>query len=501
MRRAAGRGLVLAALAVFLAAAPLRAVSRGTLERAVPRLLAPEEIAAFPRDGSQVFLQPIVFDPTAVAPDFTSVGLPAVAVGEYGLVQFAPGALAEKERLEVAGVRFFGYIPDNTFQVKLTAEAQQLLSKSPGVRWFGPYLPGFKVHPRLWAVSRDSRPEVTVVLFGDASVDAIASEISRRFPDVVRTFRFQDERWPRLRFVVPDSVRAAFVAAAAALDGTAWLEPYSPPRLLNNDALGPVQSNVLTALSGGACTSCTIFNHGITGTGQIAAIADSGLDSDMCFFRYSSAASDVTDAETTLPPAVGTLFPAKKVIGYWVQPGATSYDNNATCGPDSGPNSFHGTHTTGTVAGDNYVTLSTASNPGIDTGDGMAPNAQILFQDIGDDTTGCLNGGGPDMFLQALAGGARVHSNSYGDGSADGAYSSDDRDVDQFLFDHEQMAMFFAAGNEGPAPTSTGSPANAKNVIAVGALGHGNDTTIPDDGRVKPTSWRRGFQRSRPWAT
>ncbi|HEV2063755.1 MAG TPA: S8 family serine peptidase [Thermoanaerobaculia bacterium] len=495
MRRAAGRGLVLGALAGFLAAAPLLAVSRVALERAVPRLLAPEEIAALPRDGSQVFLQPIVFDPTAAAPDFTSVGLPALAAGEYGLVQFAPGALAEKERLEVAGVRFFGYIPDNAFQVKLTAEAQQLLSKSPGVRWFGPYAPGFKVHPRLWAVSRDSRPEVTVVLFGDASLDAVASEVSGRFPDAVLTFRFEDERWPRLRFVVPDSVRAAFVAAAAALDGTAWLEPYSPPRLLNNDALGPVQSNVLTALSGGACTSCTIFNHGITGTGQIAAIADSGLDSDMCFFRYSSAASDVTDAETTLPPAVGTLFPGKKVIGYWVQPGATAYDNNATCGSKGSPNNFHGTHTSGTVAGDNDATRSTASNPGIDTGDGMAPNAQILFQDVGDDTTGCLSGlGGPDMFLQALSGGARVHSNSYGDGSADGAYSSEARDVDQFLFDHEQMAIFFSAGNEGSAPTTTGSPANAKNAIAVGALGHGNATTTASfssrgptaDGRVKP---------------
>jgi hypothetical protein len=494
MRNAAGRCLVLAALAAFLAAGPVPAASRAALERAVPRQLAPEEIAVLPRDGTQVFLQPIVFDPTAAAPDFESVGLPALAAGEYGLVQFAPGALAEKERLEGAGVRFFGYVPDNAFQVKLTTAAQQLLSKSPGVRWFGPYAPGFKVHPRLWAVSRDSRPEVTVVLFGDASLDAVASELSGQFPDAVRTFRFENERWPRLRFVVPDSVRAAFVAAAAALDGTVWLEPYSPPRVSNNDALGPVQSNAFTVLSGGACTSCTIFNHGITGTGQIAAIADSGLDSDMCFFRYSSAASDVTASETTLPPAVGTLFPGKKVIGYWVQPGATAYDGNATCG-DQGPNEFHGTHTSGTVAGDNYATRSTSSTPGIDTGDGMAPNAQILFQDVGDDTTGCLSGiGGADMFLQALSGGARVHSNSYGDLSADGTYSSEARDEDQFLFDHEQMTILFAAGNEGPDPTSIRAPAIAKNVVAVGALGHGLSIITASfssrgptaDGRVKP---------------
>lgn len=492
MRTSKARSLILVALAAILASAPLLAASRAALERAVPRLLSPEDIAAVPRDGSRVILRSVVFDPMAASPDFESVGLPAGAAGEYGLVQFAPGALAEKNRLEAAGVRFFGYIPDNAFQVKLSQRAQQLLSKSPGVRWFGPYAPGFKVDPRLWAVSRDSRPEVTIVLFGDGSLDAVESELSSRFPDALRTFRLEDEHWPRLRFVVPDSVRAAFVAAAAALDGTAWLEPYSRPRLNNNDALGPVQSNVASALSGGICTSCTIFNHGITGTGQIAAIADSGLDSDMCFFRYSSSSSDVTDAETTTPPAVGTLFPGKKVIAYWVQPGATSYDNNALCSGD--PSSWHGTHTSGTIAGDNYATRSTASNPGIDAGDGMAPNAQILFQDMGDDS-GCLTAlGGPDMFLQALSGGARIHSNSYSDATGDGTYLSDAFDVDQFLFDHEQMALFFSAGNEGSDPTTTDSPANAKNVIAVGALEHGNSLIVPTfssrgptaDGRIKP---------------
>lgn len=488
-------GRVLGVLTVLLAAAPLAAASGAIRERAVARMLAPEEIAALPRDGSHLFLQAVAFDPAAAAPDFSSVGLPAAAAGEYGLVQFAPGALAEKERLEAAGVHFFGYVPDNAFQARLTAEALRLLASSPGIRWFGPYAPGFKVHPRLWAVSQDPRPEVTIVLFPDASLNAVEGELSTQFPDALRTLRFEDERWPRLRFVVPDSVRAAFVAAAAALDGTVWLEPYSPPRVLNNDALGPVQSNVATALSGGQCTSCAIFNHGITGTGQIVAVADSGLDSDMCFFRYGSAASDVTNAETTVPPAPGTLFSGKKVIGYWVQPGATAYDNNATCG-SGGPTGFHGTHTTGTVAGDNYATRSTASDPGIDAGDGMAPNAQILFQDVGNDQSGCLEGLGDPaaLYLQALSGGARVHSNSYGADTGDGTYQTEDRIADGFLFDHEEMVIVFAGGNDGPAPTTTSSPANAKNVISVGALGHGNATQVESfssrgptaDGRVKP---------------
>ena len=489
---ALSRVCALAAAAGVLLAVSLPAAEL-SLERAAPRKLSPEEIAALPRGGSHLILESVAFDPTRTTPDFAAVGLPEKSAGQYGLVQFAPGALSEKQRLEKLGVRFFGYLPDNAFQVKLTPAATRLLSNNPAVRWFGPYLPGFKVSSRLWASSKDPNIEVTVQLFADASLDAVEEELSSQFPMAVRTLRREDDTWPTLRFAVPDSDRAAFVAAAAALDGTAWLEPRPRVVLKNNGSLGPIQSNTPTVLGpGGTCTSCSIFNHGITGTGQIAGIADSGLDDDMCFFRYSASPADVTDAETTLPPQIGTLFPERKVIAYWVQPGGTAYDNNATC-PNQEATSFHGTHTTGTLAGDNFATPSTATSPGIDLGDGMAPQAKILFQDIGDDTTGCLEGGDPyQMYQQASAGGARIHSNSYGEGQP-GPYDSWDQEVDRFLFDHEEMAIFFAAGNDG-SPMTIESPANAKNVVSVGALNHGNSLLVANfssggptaDGRIKP---------------
>ncbi|MGH9400316.1 MAG: S8 family serine peptidase, partial [Thermoanaerobaculia bacterium] len=202
----------------------------------------------------------------------------------------------------------------------------------------------------------------------------------------------------------------------------------------------------------------------------------------------------MTDFENTQPPGPGSLSSGKKIVGYWVLPGATAYDNDATCNDSS--TSFHGTHTSATVAGDDFAQRATSSFAGVEAGDGMAPGAQILFQDIGNDQTGCLQT--PDdagmLYLQALSGGARVHSNSYGNEGGDGTYATDDRSADQFLFDHEEMAIFFAAGNGGPGPSTTSTPGNAKNVISVGALGHGNDTTAADfssrgptaDGRVKP---------------
>jgi hypothetical protein len=181
------------------------------------------------------------------------------------------------------------------------------------------------------------------------------------------------------------------------------------------------------------------------------------------------------------------------MIAYYVQPGATAYDNNAVC--TTSATSFHGTHTSSTLVGDNYASPSTPTFAGINTGDGMAPNAKLVFQDVGNDTTGCLSGLNDPyaMYLQALTAGARVHSNSYGSPSG-GAYTSDDATTDRFLFDHEDMTIFFSAGNSGSGANTIGSPGNSKNAVTVGALGHGNSTAVAgfssrgptDDGRVKP---------------
>ncbi|HUM03734.1 MAG TPA: S8 family serine peptidase [Thermoanaerobaculia bacterium] len=463
----------------------------------------PRARAAAPREGRFLRLSAAVFDPLTEAPDFAASGLREKPdAPDYGVVQFLPGRLDEKERLENLGVRFFGYLPENAFQVRLTPRAETLLRESQAVRWTGTWNPGYKVSPRLRPGSPQTSPGITVQLFPDASLDGVSRTILARVPGVTQTMAREDPVAPRLRYDVPASVARDFVREVSAIPGVAWLEPWEPARLFNNGSLGPVQSNQESSISGGACTTCTLFSHGLTGTGQIVAVADSGCDTRTCFFRKSASASDVTDAENTVPPATGTLFPEKKVMAYWVHPGATAYDNNLLCGDDAA--TYHGTHTSGTAVGDNYLTPSTPEFPGIDPGDGMAPNAQLLFQDIGNDATGCLVD--PDLYalyLQALSGRARIHSNSWGN-ATQGDYTSEDQDVDRFLFDHEEMAIFYSAGNSGPAPTSTGSPGNAKNVVSVGATGHGISTFLAGfsgrgptaDGRIKPDVVAEGEQVS-----
>ncbi|HEV8241371.1 MAG TPA: S8 family serine peptidase [Thermoanaerobaculia bacterium] len=481
------------ALLVSLAL-PLRALPAPPTERFKPQPPSADDLAQAPRDGSHLLLVGAAFDPTLKEPDFSLVGLPSSVDAAYGIVQFRAGELAAKEELASAGVAFVGYLPDNAFTFRITPEATALLAASPAVRWIGPYKTGYKVHPDLWPGAPVDTDEITLRLFPDAPVETIEAEMAQRAPTAMR-LQISDLRSGNLRFGVTGAEsRVDLVAAAAAISGVAFIEPYRRPILHNNDALAPVQSNAASVIAANACTSCSIFNHNITGTGQVAAVADSGNDSDMCFFRYDALGSSITDSQSPVPPATGTIDPTKKIIAYYVQPGATSYDNTATCAGGS-PTSFHGTHTSSTVVGDNFANLSTPTFAGINTGDGMAPNAKLVFQDVGHDTTGCLSGLNDPygMYLQAVNAGARVHSNSYG-AATGGEYTGDDGVADRFLFDHEEMAIFFSAGNSGSAANTIGSPGNAKNVVTVGALGHGNSTTVAsfssrgptDDGRKKP---------------
>ena len=180
-----------------------------------------------------------------------------------------------------------------------------------------------------------------------------------------------------------------------------------------------------------------IWDKGLIGSGQIIGVADSGLDSNEDWFAHydngETVTHEVTEAENVTPPNVGTTYPNRKVFGYFIMPGAAAYDH-------AGAN-FHGTHVTGSTSGDRLAAIGTGpagsiSSPtsaGYDNDDGMAPNAQILFQDIGSDD-GLTGQGSSPMWQQAYDVGVRIHSNSYGS-TGDGQYSFSDLFADRTLHD------------------------------------------------------------------
>jgi len=219
------------------------------------------------------------------------------------------------------------------------------------------------------------------------------------------------------------------------------------------------------------------FDAGIRGENQVVAIADTGIDSNHCYF------SDGLPFNKT-----GVVdFTRRKVIQY------KGVDNLDSVGG-------HGTHTAGIIAGAKAI--------GYGKAEGIARNAKLVFFDISDDSnivdplccklprdwTKLLNN-------SYTNGTARVQSFSWG--ASYNQYHIYDQWMDSFVYSHPDFVIVTAAGNNG-TQYGVGSPAVAKNVITVGStfsigrsIPKNNNTNMhylstfssrgpTADGRIKP---------------
>lgn len=449
----------------------------------------PSWIEVARRDGRSILLRTGPFDPAGEGE--LSGPPPRCAL----LVQFSRDLSAtERHAMEVPGLRFLDTLPSRAYLMTVSPQALPGLTSHPAFAWAGIWRPEWKVEPRLLAAKWKQPLLLDLRLFPGESSQDLLSQLGDTFAGVwpVGVLGIPDEG-VRLRILVP-SDRIAEVAMAAAESPSVWtVDPWFLPHTMNDHSVWVVQSYD-TVNTTNYALSADIWNHGITGTGQMPAVCDTGVDDDACFFRLSSDPDSVTDAQYPALPDTGTIDPIKKVAAYLVLPGATPYDGTFTCPAGN----LHGTHTAGSVLGDNYATPSTPTSGGHDPGDGMAPNARLLFQDAGKEVTGCLDGLANDfavIFQQAYDAGARIHSDSWGSDTF-GAYTGDCRVLDRFVYGREDVLFCFAAGNMGSGAGSIGSPASAKNVLAVGATTHGslgsNQVAVfssrgpASDGRIKP---------------
>ncbi len=458
--------------------------------------LPPYELERRLLRGGSVLLRAAIFDPVAEPmPEFARGRKATGGEGAF-LIQFRDDLTSSvRQELEGAGVAFVDYVPSRTYLVRASPAAFAVLQNHPRVRWLDAFRGGYKVAPVLRSDAWTQDVYLNLRLLPGVSPMDLLDRL-RRNETTVRLSAVQGEiaDGATLRVLVPAGHLHPFVERAAE-DGAVWtIEPWFLPRIDNDNSVWTIQSYDTTNRTNYAL-SATLWNHGITGTGQLVAIADSGLDDDMCYFRNSGSSAEIAQAQTPALPGTGTIDLTKKVAAYYVLPQATAYDGNALC--NGRPESYHGTHVTGSVLGDNYVTLSSPTSGGHDTGDGMAPNAQVIFQDAASEVTGCLSGLGNDFHLiwqQAYDAGARVHSNSWG-ADAQGEYTGDSRLIDEIMYDREDMLVLFANGN-GTYFGTVLSPATAKNCLAVGATSNGavGANTIAAfsskgptaDGRIKP---------------
>jgi len=417
---------------------------------------------------------------------------PATASGGYTLVKF-PGPVSEAQLHALAATaKIYTYLPHDTFLVRPNAgvAAGFAASAAIGAVWTGAYLPEYKISHNAselgFIAPADTRTVMTTV-FPDADLKAVVAAATK-LPGATLVGAEPGARFSRVRLRVTGAALADVTSALAAIGDVFWIDVEGRRELLNDTTIWVGQSG----LDGGQTTP--IFDHGIHGEGQVVGYIDTGVDADACYFR---------DPARGLPPANacgGTTvdLAQRKVI-------ATDFLTASECAGGISTAEWdtqgHGSHVGGTIAGDNFA------NPiAHDPGDGMAPAAKLVVQDAGflTDPCGDLPGIGcpvvdlNPIFQQAYTQGARIHTNSWGDredSNPQNTYTAACQDVDEFMFNHPDFLILFAAGNSGPGAGSVGSPSTAKNTISVGATQRATAANSmasfsscgpTADGRIKP---------------
>lgn len=130
---------------------------------------------------------------------------------------------------------------------------------------------------------------------------------------------------------------------------------------------------------------------------------------------------------------------------------------------------------------------------------GTAPKAKLLVQSLLDSTGGL--GGIPndlhDLFAPAYNDKARVHTNSWGNKTPGRPYSQSSKEIDDFVWNHQECVICFAAGNDGIDKNGdgivdegqVGSESAAKNCITVGASENNRPNLEQTYGAIRPSSY------------
>ncbi|MCX7830816.1 MAG: hypothetical protein N2445_07145 [Acidobacteria bacterium] len=240
---------------------------------------------------------------------------------QFFIKKDSPLTKSEIEELKQRGIKISGYIPYNCYIVKADPQALALISENFALLNFSPLL---KIEPALYKTNFPVNPILTVYLDEEVDYKKFFESISAIFPEIefVSYFNSFDSV---LRIFYEGKDLKSFLLFLADRDETIFIEPFFLPEPLNDNSVYVVQSYD-TNNNTNYPVCATIWNQGLTGTDETPAVCDTGLDSDMCYYRYSSDSSAVADAQYPSLPNNGTIDTSKKVIVYNVLPGASAYD-------------------------------------------------------------------------------------------------------------------------------------------------------------------------------
>ena len=467
------------------------------------------------RGSNLIRLQAGAFDPVN-DPRPTQPGIPLVdesTVGiepQYWVAQVRSQRFADAtDAIESAGATIAGYLHDDAYMVRANAGQIASISSSPAVRWTGLYQPAWKVpiaaSGKKGLLELGGEQIYRVYFFAtDPGLSESASAL-QAIPGVTVV--------DNGGVVVDVRATRAQVRAIASIPAVEWISVKPEPRLLNANARWVTDTGVRDVHAATATGR-------LTGAGQTAAVADTAINytydlngrAHVAFRDCNPDGSGCKEAiYTQAAPGTATANMTTIVNHDTDHRKMVAFFDLGSTGPNPYDPSSHGSHTAGSVDGD---------QPPHDqyTGeDGLAPAANHVHQNIGTAAGGlAIPGDLYQLFRQAYrprspasvqttsadANGnppdhspgcedpppvgttvppstcyrpledARTHNNSWGliAPLVDPGYASD---VDQFVWDHEDMMIVASVGNDGPSPGTIIAPSIAKSDLSSGASANG----------------------------
>ena len=388
----------------------------------------PPSPAQSPTEGPAIRLRTVTLSPVdSLSSSLQPIHARPSARGYPWMVLFDSPLQPEwNTALEKAGATVRAYLPDHALLIEVPTPSLSRLRSLAHVAWSGEYRPAYKVQPLLAGLAKEKPAlplPITIQTFSPDDVNGLVQQLTAAGASDIRAT--SAKRWGIVRAVLP----AQAAVELARLPEVQWVEQREIPRFLNDQARATPRLNIDAARDA----------HGLDGTDQIVAIADTGID---------------TGDTNTLHPDF-----ANRILHVFDTGRLTNWSDTY----------YHGTHAAGSLAG------SGAASDGQYRG--AAPAARLVLQSVMTAAnTLALPDDLNDFYAPPYGIGARIHSDSWGS-AVFGQYTVDSMTSDEFIWDHPDLLVAFAAGNEGTDSDRNGvvdlssmdAPGSAKNVLTVGA--------------------------------
>ncbi|MEN3044172.1 MAG: S8 family serine peptidase [Candidatus Hydrothermales bacterium] len=360
----------------------------------------------------------------------------------YILIQFREIPLPqEREIFSFSyGIEFTPwYIHENTFIVKINSPEPEKkvkeLSLLENVRWVSLYKPLYKFTFEafdLYLREKDVKHRFYVHVFDVSYLDELVL-ISEKLGAEIEYVDHRKTEEERHLCSFGLKIEPFKLSEIANHPGVYVIGRNYDKMTFNDASRWVIQTNVSVDTS--------IWRRGIHGENVIIGHNDDGLDPNHCFFN-------------------GTVLGQNKIV-YLFDYNGGGFANGA-----------HGTHTAGSACGGTDQQSSNLQYRG------MAYKARLISQE----PIGAVPPGFYSILMDAYNLGARVHTNSWGyqcfallNYCGAGGYEGEAIDIDNFVWNYNDMTVLFAAANGGDcvSPFTCGNgrrmsrPATAKNDITV----------------------------------